>query len=61
MDLCLYGLNNNLPVTAVAKAAKLTEDQVMTVWRDITSKRKATRYLHSGPLLVEPVAEIGGF
>ena len=59
MDLCLYGLNNNLPVVAVAKAAKLTEDQVMTVWRDITSKRKATRYLHSGPLLVEPVAEIG--
>jgi NAD+ synthase len=32
---------------------------VMTVWRDIASKRKATRYLHSGPLLVEPVEEIG--
>ncbi len=59
MDLCLYGLNNNLPVTAVAKAAKLTEDQVLMVWRDIASKRKATRYLHSGPLLVEPVSEIG--
>jgi NAD+ synthase len=59
MDLCLYGLNNNIPVVNVAKAARLTEDQVMTVWRDIASKRKATRYLHSGPLLVESVAEIG--
>jgi NAD+ synthase len=59
MDLCLFGLNNNIPVVNVAKAAKLTEDQVMTVWRDIASKRKATRYLHSGPLLVEPVEEIG--
>ena len=59
MDLCLYGLNNNLPITAVAKAAKLTEDQVLMVWRDIASTRKATRYLHSGPLLVEPVSEIG--
>jgi NAD+ synthase len=59
MDLCLYGLNNKIPIVAVAKATKLTEDQVLMVWRDIASKRKATRYLHSGPLLVEPVAEIG--
>ena len=59
MDLCLYGLNNNIPVADVARAAKLTEDQVLMVWRDIASKRKATRYLHSGPLLVEPVTEIG--
>lgn len=59
MDLCLYGLNNGIPVADVAKAAKLTEDQVLMVWRDIAGKRKTTRYLHSGPLLVEPVAEIG--
>ena len=59
MDLCLYGLNNNIPVTAVAKAAGLSEEQVMMVWRDIAGKRKTTRYLHAGPMLVEPVAEIG--
>jgi len=55
MDLCLYGLNNGLPVEEVAAAAGLTGEQVERVWRDIASKRKATRYLHQPPLLVEPV------
>ena len=58
MDLCLYGLNNNIPVVHVAKAARLTVDQVLTVWHDIAGKRKATRALHTGPLLVEPVPEV---
>ena len=58
MDLCLYGLNNGLTADVVAAAAKLTEAQVTHVWRDIAAKRKATKYLHAGPLLVEPVAEI---
>ena len=59
MDLCLYGLNNGVPATEVAAAAKLDEEQVQRVWADIAAKRKATRYLHSAPLLVEPVREIG--
>ena len=59
MDLCLYGLNNAIPVVNVARAAGLTADQVLTVWHDIASKRKTTRALHAGPLLVEPVTEIG--
>ncbi len=58
MDLCLYGLNHGLAASVVASAAKLTEAQVHHVWRDIAAKRKATKYLHAGPLLVEPVAEI---
>src|SRR6185295_10807725 len=53
MDLCLYGLNNGISAEAVAKAAGLTEDQVMRVWRDIAAKRKATRYLHEQPLLAD--------
>jgi NAD+ synthase len=59
MDLCLYGLNNHIASGVVADAAGLTEDQVLMVWRDIATKRKATRYLHAGPLLVDPVTEIG--
>jgi NAD+ synthase len=59
MDLCLYGLNHNISADSVAKAAGLTEDQVHHVWRDIAAKRKATRHLHAGPMLVEAVAEIG--
>ena len=58
MDLCLYGLNNNLPAENVAAAAGLTADQMSRVWADIAAKRKATRYLHLAPQLVEPVSEI---
>jgi NAD+ synthase len=53
MDLCLYGLENSIRVADVARATNLTEEQVQLVWRDIESKRKATRYLHEGPLLIE--------
>jgi NAD+ synthase len=55
MDLCLYGLDHGIPAAAVGRAADLSEDQVERVWRDIAAKRKATRYLHEPPLLVESV------
>jgi NAD+ synthase len=55
MDLCLYGLNHAIPAAAVAPAADLTADQVERVWRDIAAKRRATRYLHEPPLLVEQI------
>jgi NAD+ synthase len=58
MDLCLYGLNHGLAAGVVAQAAGLTEAQLEHVWADIASKRKATKYLHAGPLLVEPVPEV---
>ncbi|MCO4319272.1 NAD(+) synthase [Phyllobacterium sp. 21LDTY02-6] len=58
MDLCLYGLNNALPAASVAVAAGLSEEQVLRVWRDITAKRKTTRYLHLGPQLVEAISTI---
>ncbi|WP_085035565.1 NAD(+) synthase [Ensifer aridi] len=58
MDLCLYGLNNGLSAEEVSRAANLTAAQVERVWADIAAKRKATRYLHLGPQLVQPVEEI---
>lgn len=58
MDLCLYGLNSGLATEAVAQAAGLTATQVDRVWADIAAKRKATRYLHLGPQLVQTVEEI---
>jgi NAD+ synthase len=59
MDLCLYGLNHAVPRAEVAAAAGLSEIEVERVWADIAAKRKATRYLHMRPLLVETVDEIG--
>ncbi|PDT53336.1 MULTISPECIES: NAD(+) synthase [Sinorhizobium] len=59
MDLCLYGLNTGLTAEEVGRAANLSAAQVERVWADIVAKRKATRFLHLGPQLVQPVAEIG--
>ena len=58
MDLCLLGHNLAVPVEEVARAAGLTDDQVRRVWRDIESKRRATQYLHTPPILAAPVPEI---
>lgn len=58
MDLCLYGLNNGLSAAEVGTAARLTAQEVERVWADIAAKRRATRYLHLEPQLVDAVAEI---
>lgn len=53
MDLCLYGLEHGIAAEDVAVAANLTAEQVRLVWQDIEAKRKATRYLHEPPLLID--------
>jgi NAD+ synthase len=58
MDLCLFGLNNGVPAAEVAAVAGLTPTEVERVWTDIGAKRRATRYLHLGPQLIEPVDEV---
>ena len=55
MDLCLYAYNEKVRPAEVAPVLGLTPDQVERVFRDIEAKRRATRYLHTPPLLVEPV------
>jgi NAD+ synthase len=54
MDLCLYAHDHEVPASAVAPCVDLTEEQVQRVYKDIDSKRRAARYLHEPPLLVEP-------
>lgn len=46
MDLCMYGLDNDIPLAQVAEATGLDTGQVERVWADIAGKRRATRYLH---------------
>ncbi|HEX7116974.1 MAG TPA: NAD(+) synthase [Steroidobacter sp.] len=58
MDLALYALNNGYSAAALAKAIGITEQQAQNVFRDIEAKRRATRYLHLKPVLVEPVPEL---
>ena len=55
MDLCLYGLNNNIPDEEVADAAGITVEQLKRVYADIEQKRRTTKYLHMEPQLMEKV------
>ena len=59
MDLCLLGKNLGYPPADVAPWVGLSVVQVERVYKDIDSKRHATRYLHLGPQLVESVVEAG--
>jgi NAD+ synthase len=58
MDACLYGRNHGVPAGEVAAALGLTAEQIDRVYKDIDQKRRTTRYLHTRPLLVEPVREV---
>lgn len=58
MDLCLFGKNNNASPEDVAQATGLTPEQVERVYKDIDAKRRATRYLHTKPLLIERISEV---
>ena len=56
MDLCLYAVNHGVPAEEAAPVVELTPAQVARVFKDIEAKRRAARYLHMRPLLVDPVA-----
>jgi NAD+ synthase len=58
MDLCLWARNHDVPAEETAKAVGITPEQVGRVYKDIDAKRRTTRYLHTSPMLIEPV-EIG--
>lgn len=56
LDCCLYGLNHGYSAAEVAEGIGLPAEQVELVYSDIESKRKAGRYLHMSPQLIERVA-----
>jgi NAD+ synthase len=55
LDVCLYGLNHSIGTKDIADMIGLTVAQVEAVYKDITTKRSTTSYLHQPPLLVDPV------
>jgi NAD+ synthase len=57
MDLCLYAHDHGVPAAEVAAVVGLSPEQVERVFKDIEAKRRATRYLHTPPLLVEPITQ----
>jgi NAD+ synthase len=58
MDVALWSLNHGVPASELALHLKIPLAQAEFIYNDIAAKRHATRYLHAGPVLVEPVTEI---
>ena len=58
MDIALYALNHGYTAAELAPAIGITEAQAANVFRDIEAKRRATRYMHLRPVLVEDVTEL---
>lgn len=58
MDLCLWAHDHGVSAEEVAPVIGIAAEQVGRVYRDIEQKRRATRYLHAPPLLVEAVGGV---
>ena len=58
MDRVLHARNANQPAGEAAEALGLTPEAVGRAYADIDRKRRTTQYLHLGPRLVEPIAEL---
>jgi NAD+ synthase len=58
MDLCLYAHNHGFGPESVTAALQLSTEQISRVFRDIEQKRRSTRYLHLGPVLVDAVSQV---
>jgi len=58
MDIALWALNHGRPAAELAKALGISDAQAQHVYNDIEAKRRATRYMHLKPVLVEPVTEL---
>jgi NAD+ synthase len=58
MDLALYAHNAGLSAEEATEHLRYTPEQIQRAYNEIDQKRSTTRYLHSPPLLVEPVLEV---
>lgn len=58
MDLALWAHNHQVPAGELAAVLGISADHAARIYDDIEAKRRATRYLHQAPVLVEDVPEI---
>ena len=59
MDLALWALNHGIATESLSQALGISPERAGHVYDDIRAKRRATQYLHSKPLLLGLVPEIG--
>jgi len=55
LDVVLHARNEGRDLEEVAQEVGFTVEQMRRAYADIDQKRMTTRYLHLGPMLVEPV------
>ncbi|HVU02566.1 MAG TPA: NAD(+) synthase [Polyangiaceae bacterium] len=55
MDLSLSAYEQGVSAEELGRVLSLTAEQVLRIYRDIEAKRRVARYLHSAPVLVEPL------
>jgi NAD+ synthase len=53
MDLCLWAVDHGVSAADAAPAVGISPAQVERVFADIDQKRRATRYQHAAPLMLE--------
>lgn len=58
MDLALWAHNHNVPASDMGNVLGIDEKHAQIVYADIVAKRRATKYLHTPPCLVEKVSEL---
>ena len=58
MDLALWALNQGIEARYLAEALNISFEKAAYVYDDIRAKRRATRYLHTRPVLLGSVPEI---
>ena len=58
MDIALWAFNHAIPAVELAKCLEVTPQQAAHIYSDIEAKRRATRYLHAGPILIDEVPDI---
>lgn len=59
MDLALYAFNHGYSASDLAATLAISAAQAEFIYHDIQAKRRATRYLHRAPVLMEEIREIG--
>ena len=53
MDIALWAMNHDIPPEELAGFLNISNEEAVFIYKDITAKRKATRYLHTKPILID--------
>ena len=58
MDVALWAMNNGISSAELGDVLGIDKEHAEYVCKDIEAKRRATKYMHTSAVLVEPVTEI---